>query len=180
MCANDSGNRRSRYAELPCKSGTILTCGVQSPYGDHIRSSEPRESLMLTSSIPSLLHHVGHVVCAGAEKEVVRSDASAIVTLMTDKEPFWDPTEVNLPRVTMDSDLPTLDPEVPISMGGESSGPEPAAVRLLDIDPESLLRGRLSLWHGTSLHVAEPGDVHASARIFCLCDCIAERNGMCR
>jgi hypothetical protein len=54
-------------------------------------------AVALTDCCPALSGGIGHVLCARAEKQVVRVDARAIVATVANIHPRWDFTSVKPP-----------------------------------------------------------------------------------
>lgn len=85
-----------------------------------------------------LFDHVLHIVAPCPNKQVLGSDASLVVTMMTSKQTFRDWTMGQFPSDTMGSYVMTSQPEYPISIWSQITNPFPASVRttLINLAPE--------------------------------------------
>ena len=100
-----------------------------------------------------LLNHVPHVFGVAPEKQMVRSDAGRIVAVVQHIQSGRDRTVVEFPgqAVSLDPSLSTTPAlKLAVAFGGRSC-PEPAAIRLLDLGPESVYDRSEYLLHNRSI-----------------------------
>jgi hypothetical protein len=87
----------------------------------------------------SFYTHVISVLSRRCQKKMVRSHARRVVTVMADKESFWNRSEVNYPRNTMRRYFAeTSSDEVTVPIFFSGTNPRPATIRLFNFWPEPL------------------------------------------
>jgi hypothetical protein len=116
---------------------------------------------------------VAHIIGMGAKKKMVRSDAASVVTVMKDIQSADDCAVRQLPRKAMclAADMPAfvaLDKESSVAPTGYFAGPQPAAVSLLDVGPETLDEWYTRFSHGrppTAVKVRDGGSARYTAAV---------------
>lgn len=80
------------------------------------------------------------IVGMGAEKQMIGIDARRVIALMASDQPWWNRAIGQFIRHTMRRGLFVVEPVHPVSGGATSARPEPTALRLADVRPETFFR----------------------------------------
>jgi hypothetical protein len=145
--AQDGLYRSPCNTELPSDAALTPSLGRESANPWNVCLGQPRVSIRAaTGRIASAFSdHVGHVLGMCPSPQVVRPNARRVVTAVEYVGSFGDWTVCQFPRVAMSVDeMPLLAThmKLTIPLSEPRSGPQPTAIRLLDVGPEALL-GRL-------------------------------------
>lgn len=126
-------------AEALCETHIGVRRGTDS--ADRIRG-ELRLSMALAAhqnpvALAALGEHVGHVVNLRTKEQVLWIDAAGCVAPMEHLDPGGNGRKVNLPAGAVCISLSPVELEVPIAASVVAADPKPAAIRLLDLGPET-------------------------------------------
>lgn len=149
--------------------------------GSHVLGRHPRVAVRFTANVPlrvqagcvslsagtpALSPHIVDVDLLSSEKQVVRTDAGAVVALVQDSLPTRNWAVVYFPRDDMGSRgaCATVLTELPVSMSVAASCPDPTGAKFgmqgrtvpINLGPESLGRRTLPS-HRNSLRCQTPG-----------------------
>src|SRR5262245_55671885 len=92
-------------------------------------------------------YHVPCIVGLRAYKEVIRSDATAIVTMVTDTYAREERSIMEFKRKAMGHDRFPRDPEFAIPIPRQTSCPQPAPAGFFDFVPGTFCKGREAMPH---------------------------------
>jgi len=145
--AQDGLYRSPCNTELPSDAALTPSLGRESTNTWNVRLGQPRVSIRAATGriASSFSDHVGHVFAVCPSPQVVRPNARRVVTAVEYVGSVGDWTVYQFPRVAMSVDeMPLLAThmKLTIPLSEPRSGPQPTAIRLLDVGPEALL-GRL-------------------------------------
>ena len=83
---------------------------------------------------------ISHVICVGAQEEMIRSDTGGIVTVVKNVETIWNRTEVKFPGKAMSFSHHSIYREFTVPVSSFCTSPEPASIGLLNLRPEAFER----------------------------------------
>ena len=151
---------------------------VLHPDADNVLARQPGIVTALTARgicwadmrFAAFVHLVDSVVGMRAEKQMVRSNAGAIVAMMTDEQTIRDRPEMQFPREAMGLDSRVFDEKLPISAAtGTKAIVNPAMRGLLYVAPEPLFRcpQPTSVGAGATAKARSAGSVMNRIRMVC-------------
>jgi hypothetical protein len=119
----------------------------------YLSFSHLRSCNFCPSLLASFCYHILNIILIGSQKKMVRTNASRIVTMVTDKKVIWNSPICKFIGQPMGKDRApfsvSLSRNFPISHGGEPSGPCPAMIRFLNFAPKSIFQGNFSMSYTT-------------------------------
>jgi len=126
-----------------------------------------RATAVVIGWLPTFPDHVIDVVLGAAEKQVIRTNAPAVVTAMANHHSIGDRAIVHLPRKAVGIDIRHLGrhTESPIPLSRDGGSPEPACTSFLDLRPKAADGIRAPLL------ILAPSRAESSASSYFACIC---------
>lgn len=145
----DRGNGASAHVQRARYCRWCLTSRNALPNVPHRCLRELRTSLLLTSTRPAFRHRIVRVVKRGSEKQMIRINASAVIstrTVVANQQPIGDGSIGQFPRHAWRACLyPCMPLKRSIATSVKSTLPEPARIGFEYLRPKTLSKGRAGL-----------------------------------
>jgi hypothetical protein len=121
LAIHNTNDRRVVDAELLCQHCPVTPLGhahIAMPNAADLRIGQLRTPMTLTSGAPLLLDLVTGIVCIRSQKEMIRANAPAVVTLMQYPESVRNSAPVENPGDPVSVVVSPVDPESTITTSG--------------------------------------------------------------